>query len=241
MSNGKTDQPRILTVDDDPRICRLIARYLEREGFEVRAATNGEEMRARMAEAPVDLIIMDLLLPGEDGLSLTRELRRESNVAIIILTGKGETVDRIVGLEVGADDYLGKPFDERELLARVRSVLRRSAAGAPRTDDRAGLAFEGWQLDLDAHELTAPDGDRVVLTTAEFRLLSGLAQNAKRVLNRDQLLDLVAAREWDPYDRSIDVLIGKLRRKLEEDPKRPTLIKTVRGVGYMFACDVEGT
>lgn len=240
MNNTKADQPRILIVDDDPRICRLISRYLEREGFAVQSAADGDEMRVRLAETPADLIIMDLQLPGEDGLTLTRELRRDNDVAIIILTGKGETVDRIVGLEVGADDYLGKPFDERELLARVRSVLRRSAPSEAPVAGRPGLTFEGWHLDLDAHELTSPDGERVVLTTAEFRLLSGLAQNAKRVLNRDQLLDLVAAREWDPYDRSIDVLIGKLRRKLEEDPKSPALIKTIRGVGYMFACDVRG-
>jgi len=233
----------ILIVDDDPRICRLVTRYLKGEGYDVESAGDGDEMRAAMSRGKIDLVIMDLLLPGQDGLSLTAELRAKSNVGIIMLTGKGETVDRIVGLEVGADDYLAKPFDTRELLARVRSVLRRtgSLAEAPAQPDDAHtvLRFGNWSLDLDAHELMSTDGERVALTTAEFRLLSGLAQNAKRVLNRDQLLDLVADREWAPFDRSIDVLVGKLRRKIEEDPKNPLTIKTVRGIGYMFAIAVE--
>lgn len=233
----------ILIVDDDPRICRLVSRYLASEGYAVESAGDGDEMRAAMARGKIDLVIMDLLLPGQDGLSLTAELHAKSDVGIIMLTGKGETVDRIVGLEVGADDYLAKPFDSRELLARVRSVLRRTGAGgetaAPAEDGHTVLRFDTWSLDLDAHELTSEDGERVALTTAEFRLLSGLAQSAKRVLNRDQLLDLVADREWAPFDRSIDVLVGKLRRKIEKDPKNPLTIKTVRGIGYMFAAPVE--
>lgn len=232
----------ILIVDDDPRICRLVSRYLSSEGYAVEAAGDGDEMRAAMADGKFDLVIMDLLLPGQDGLSLTAELRAKSDVGIIMLTGKGETVDRIVGLEVGADDYLAKPFDSRELLARVRSVLRRAGpvgeTAVSSDEDHTVLSFDTWSLDLDAHELTSDDGERVALTTAEFRLLSGLAQSAKRVLNRDQLLDLVADREWAPFDRSIDVLVGKLRRKIEKDPKNPLTIKTVRGIGYMFAAPV---
>ncbi len=218
----------------------MVSRYLKREGYDVRAAGDGDAMRECMAAGHFDLVIMDLQLPGDDGLTLTRNLRAESDIPVIILTGKDDTIDRVVGLEVGADDYLGKPFDNRELLARVRSVMRR--AGAPRGQagsTNALVEFEGWRLDLDARELTAPDGERVELTTAEFRLLSGFVQNPRRVLNRDQLLDMVADRAWEPYDRSIDVLVGKLRRKIECDAKHPLLIKTVRGAGYMFAADVR--
>jgi two-component system, OmpR family, response regulator len=197
-----------------------------------------------MGQDDVDLVILDLMLPGEDGLTLARALREESTVGIIILTGRGETVDRIIGLEMGADDYLPKPFHLRELLARVKSVLRRAstraqnekAAGA---SARARARFAGWHLDLSTRELVSPTGGEVRLTTGEFDLLAAFVNNANQVLSRDRLLDLARNREAGPFDRTIDVQVGRLRRKLEPDPQKPTMIKTVRGTGYIFTPQVE--
>ena len=202
-----------------------------------------------MQRDPADVVILDLILPGEDGLEIARSLRAKSDVGIIMLTAKGDVVDRIVGLEVGADDYLAKPFDERELLARLRSVLRRRATTGGRggTTARAPEAagsepvralFEGWQLDLEVPTLIDPDGNDVSLTAAEHRLLSALVRRAKRVLSRDQLLDIVSGRDRHPFDRSIDVLIVALRQKIERQQKPPRIIKTVRGAGYVFAVAV---
>jgi len=231
---------KILIVDDDERLCRVLSRYLTREGYSVREALNGDEMRAKLAEEPSDLILLDLILPDEDGLSLARDLRAESDVAIIMLTGKTDTIDKIVGLELGADDYITKPFDERELLARIRTVLRRTAKGA---DSEHGVEsnaqFAGWSLDLVAHELTSPGGSHVHLTSSQFQLLASLVARPNRVMSREEILSLVSGREWSPMDRSIDVLIGKLRKKIEPDPKSPTLIKTIRGVGYKFTAHVD--
>ena len=198
-------------------------------------------MRVLFAVASVDLVILDLMLPGEDGLTLARSLRDDSNVEIIILTGRGETVDRIIGLEMGADDYLPKPFHLRELLARVKSVLRRVSS---RTGDRtpappSKARFAGWNLDLSSRELLSPAGKEVRLTTGEFDLLAAFVNNANQVLTRDRLLDLARNREAGPFDRTIDVQVGRLRRKLEDDPQRPTMIKTVRGTGYIFTPPVE--
>jgi two-component system, OmpR family, response regulator len=191
----------------------------------------------------VDLVILDLMLPGEDGLTLARVLRQETpNVAIIILTGRGEIVDRIIGLEMGADDYLPKPFHLRELLARVKSVLRRAlnrSAENQAVSPRSKAKFAGWNLDLSSRELLSPSGKEVRLTTGEFDLLSAFVNNANQVLTRDRLLDLARNREGGPFDRTIDVQVGRLRRKLEEDPQRPTMIKTVRGTGYIFTPPVE--
>ncbi len=232
---------QILVVDDDPKICRLLARYLVQEGYHVITACNGEEMRQLMAAEQPDLVILDLMLPDEDGLSLARALRSESNVAIIMLTGKTDPIDRVVGLEVGADDYVTKPFDERELLARVRSVLRRTLQDGPpaSTSEKFIARFAGWQLDLSAYELTSPAGERVHLTSHEFQLISALVTRPNRTLTRNEILDLVAGRDWAPYDRSIDVLVAKVRRKIEDDPKNPTLIQTIRGVGYKFTAPVS--
>lgn len=232
---------KIIVVDDDPRICKLLSRYLSREGYSVRTAESGEQMRRLLASESADLVILDLILPGEDGLVLARELRANSDVAIIMLTGKADTVDRIVGLELGADDYVTKPFDERELLARVRTVFRRLSRIPTTTPDaKASVArFAGWELDLNAHELTSTAGDKVHLTSYEFQVLSALVTRSNRALTRDELLDLAVDREWNPFDRSIDVLIGKLRRKIEIDPQHPSLIKTIRGTGYKFTASVE--
>jgi two-component system, OmpR family, response regulator len=234
--------PSILIVDDDQRLRRLLSRFLFREGYQVREAGNADEMRRALAVRPADLIVLDLMLPGEDGLSLARELRATSDVAIVMLTGKGSTVDKVVGLEVGADDYITKPFDERELLARVRTVLRRSvrrgrAAGEPPAGRTA--RFHGWCVDLVSHEVTSPLGVPVAVTGNEFQLLSSMLARPQHALTRQEILDLVFGRDWSPSDRSIDVLVAKLRRKLEDDPKHPRMIKTVRGVGYKFTAEVE--
>src|SRR5580658_179591 len=230
----------ILIVEDHPEIRELVQRYLEEEGFKVSAADNGEAMRRIMAQDPVDLVLLDLVLPGEDGLTLARDLRLDSDVGIIILTGRGEIVDRIIGLEMGADDYLPKPFHLRELLARVKSVLRRASARRESGHDRPSSArFNGWLLDLTARELTSPRGENVRLTTGEFDLLAAFVVRANQVLSRDRLLDLARNREAGPFDRTIDVQVGRLRRKLEPDPQKPTIIKTVRGTGYIFTPAIE--
>ena len=235
------DNGHILVVDDQREICDLVQEYLVSEGYRVSTAHDGAEMRRVMALGPVDLVILDLMLPGEDGLTLARSLREESNVGIIILTGRGEIVDRIIGLEMGADDYLPKPFHLRELLARVKSVLRRASsrnAERPATP-RSRARFAGWELDLSSRELFSPSGEEVRLTTGEFDLLSAFVNNPNQVLTRDRLLDLARNREAGPFDRTIDVQVGRLRRKLEDDPQRPTMIKTVRGSGYIFTPAVE--
>ena len=235
------DNAHILVVDDQQEICDVVQEYLTSEGYRVSIAHDGAGMRRALGQAHVDLVILDLMLPGEDGLTLARELRSESGIGIIILTGRGETVDRIIGLEMGADDYLPKPFHLRELLARVKSVLRRvqSRTGESPTQPRSRARFAGWNLDLSSRELISPSGEEVRLTTGEFDLLSAFVNNANQVLTRDRLLDLARNREAGPFDRTIDVQVGRLRRKLEDDPQNPTLIKTVRGSGYIFTPTVE--
>ena len=235
-----TDQPHILVVDDDREIRDLVTRYLRQHGYRVRSAADGVQMRRELADWSFDLVILDLMLPGEDGLSLCRRLRAESDLPVIMLTAMGEETDRIIGLEMGADDYLAKPFNPRELLARIRAVLRRSSdratAGAMGADiDRADavLEFAGWKLDLASRELTSPDGVLTPLSAGEYDLLSAFVTHPRRVLSREQLIDMARGREALPFDRSIDVQVSRLRRKIEADPSRPTLITTVRGGGYM--------
>ncbi len=241
-----TATPHILIVDDDPRVRRLLGRYLSDEGFLVSEAADGAEMRRNMAAAEFDLVLLDLVIPGDDGLSLAREIRGSCDVPIIIVTGKGKMVDRVIGLEMGADDYITKPFHLREVLARVRTVLRRSAvrpvepsqqAGQARGDERA--RFAGWRLDFVKREIRGAEGAPLRLTTGEFALLSAFVKSANRVLSRDQLMDLARNRDWTPYDRTIDTQVARLRRKIEADPSQPELIKTVRGVGYLFTPKVE--
>ena len=228
----------ILVVDDDVVICNLLDHYLTAAGYRVRTAANGEEMYRCIKLQPPDLILLDLKMPGKHGLELARELRKESDVGIIILTGSDETVDKIVGLEVGADDYVPKPFDERELLARVRSVLRRVLQTVD-TTDKSVARFSGWTLDLVAHELKSPVGDEVRLTSYEFQLLATLVKSPNRVFNRDQIMESITGRDWIPSDRSVDVLVGKLRKKIEDDPHKPIFIKTIRGTGYKFTARVK--
>jgi two-component system OmpR family response regulator len=236
-----SDNGHILVVDDQKEICDVVQEYLTGEGYRVSTANDGGGMRRVLGQSHVDLVILDLMLPGEDGLTLARGLRDESGIGIIILTGRGETVDRIIGLEMGADDYLPKPFHLRELLARVKSVLRRvqSRMGEPSQTTRSHARFAGWSLDLSSRELTSPAGQEVRLTTGEFDLLAAFVNNPNQVLSRDRLLDLARNREAGPFDRTIDVQVGRLRRKLEDDPQNPSLIKTVRGSGYIFTPTVE--
>ena len=236
-----SDNSHILVVDDQQEICDLVQDYLTSEGYRVSTTHDGPGMRRVLSQSQVDLVILDLMLPGEDGLTLARALRNDSGIGIIILTGRGETVDRIIGLEMGADDYLPKPFHLRELLARVKSVLRRvqSRTGDSPSVNRSRAAFTGWHLDLSSRELLSPTGEEIRLTTGEFDLLTAFVNNANQVLSRDRLLDLARNREAGPFDRTIDVQVGRLRRKLEDDPQNPNLIKTVRGSGYIFTPPVD--
>jgi two-component system OmpR family response regulator len=232
-------ESHILIVDDEPAICEALSDYLVGEGYRVSVAHDGKAMRQIIRLSPVNLVLLDLMLPGEDGLTLARSLRAEKlDIGIIMLTGRGDTIDRIIGLESGADDYLAKPFHMRELLARVRSVARR-ATRAELPPNRSEARFAGWRLSFATRELTSPEGERVRLTGGEFGLLAIFVGHPNRVLNRDQLLDLVSGRKAGPFDRTIDVQVGRLRRKLNDNPQEPQLIKTVRGGGYMFTAPVE--
>jgi len=224
----------LLIVDDDPDLRETLQDYFTESGYRVSTARDGGSMRRVLERDNIDLAIVDLNLPGEDGFTLVAELRRISLAGIIMLTGSDERVNEVVGLELGADDYISKPCEMRHLAARVRAVLRRAAPAPMATEARQVIGFAGWALDLAARDLTAPDGKQVPLTTAEFDLLAAFATRPHRVLNRDQLLEILHGREWTPYDRSIDNLISRLRRKLRDDPKRPKLVKSVRGVGYVF-------
>jgi two-component system OmpR family response regulator len=236
-----SDNGHILIVDDAQEIRDIVREYLTGEGFRVSTAHDGAGMRGVLSRSPADLVILDLMLPGEDGLTLARSLRSQSGIGIIILTGRGETVDRIIGLEMGADDYLPKPFNLRELLARVKSVLRRvqSRTGEGPQPTRSHARFAGWSFNLSSRELLSPSGQGVRLTTGEFDLLAAFVNHANQVLSRDRLLDLARNRGAGPFDRTIDVQVGRLRRKLDDDPQNPSLIKTVRGSGYIFTPAVE--
>jgi two-component system OmpR family response regulator len=229
----------ILVVDDDPKVRTLLRRCLEGEGFTVSEAKGGKEMQACLARMPVSLITLDLGLGSENGLDLAREVRRAHSVPIIMLTGRGDAIDRIVGLEVGADDYLAKPFELRELVARIRAVLRRSAANPGSAIAGQRYAFEGWVLDIGRRSLTDQTGKDHELTTGEFNLLEAFVKRPNRPLSRDEIMDLLKGQDWSPMDRSIDNLVARVRKKIESDPDHPTLIKTVRGIGYAFTADVQ--
>jgi two-component system OmpR family response regulator len=239
-----TTAPHILIVDDHQEIRDLVARLLGREGFRTSTAADGKAMRRVLADGRIDLILLDLMLPGEDGLSLCRAVRAESGVPIIMLTAKGEEVDKVIGLEMGADDYLPKPFGSRELIARIRAVLRR---GRPESGRSAGppavkrYRFDRWELNTETRDLLRADGVTVPLSTGEYDLLLALVERPQRVLSREQLLDLARGRAAVAFDRSIDTQVSRLRRKLEADPSDPKLIKTIWGGGYMFTPQVEAS
>jgi two-component system phosphate regulon response regulator OmpR len=237
------DSAALVVVDDEPDLRDAVAEYLARRGFDVRQAGDGVALRRLLAERPADLVVLDIAMPGEDGLSIARALRAESDIGIVMLTAAGDVVDRVVGLEIGADDYIAKPVDLRELLARLRAVLRRreAAASAAATATPAAAPPPGRRirmgrnlLDLDARRLTGPDGREIALGAAEFLLLKAFAERPGRVLSRETLLDLAHARGEEHFDRSIDVRIARIRRKLEAVPDRPQVIRTVRGTGYVF-------
>jgi len=240
--------PHVLIVDDEARIRAMLRRYLVDEGFKVSDTGDGADMRAVLEREAIDLVLLDVMMPGEDGLSLARYIRQRSEIPIIMLTGKGDLIDRVVGLETGADDYITKPFELREVLARIRTVMRRSGSrgkpAAPMPGRAAEakasevLVFAGWRLDLVRRELRRQTDELVPLTSGEFELLCAFARHPNRVLNRDQLIDLVKGREWAAYDRGVDTQVMRLRKKIEPDPSNPSLIKTVRGGGYVFAAAV---
>ena len=235
--------PHVLAIDDDPAMRELIAEYLGENDLRVTAVATGEEMTRALAEHAIDVIVLDLRLAGEDGMELARKVRAESAIPIIMVTGRKDEADRVMGLELGADDYITKPFSPRELLARVRAVLRRYKAVEEllpaRDEKRRAYRFGGWELNLRTRRLTSPTGERVELSNGEFSLLQAFCAAPRRVLSREQLLELSRLNRAEVYDRSIDVQILRLRRKIEPDPSRPDYIKTERGAGYMFDVSVE--
>ncbi len=233
----------ILVVDDDPGVCELLDDYLTTHGYRVSVARDGTSMSRILGKRNVDLIVLDLALPGEDGFDLARQIRSTSRIPIIMLTGRGDEMDRVVGLEIGADDYVSKPFSTRELLARIGAVLRRATSPAMESDPSWDMtkvaAFCGWRLELSRRKLFSPEGGEVRLTTGEFNILLALVENSNRVLNREQLLSLASKDTSEVFDRSVDIQIMRLRRKIEPDPKIPVFIKTERGVGYVFSQPVD--
>ncbi len=233
--------PHILIVDDHREIRDLVSRALAKEGFRISTAADGKAMRKVLTDARIDLILLDLMLPDEDGLSICRSLRTDSDIPIIMLTAKGDEIDRVIGLEMGADDYLPKPFGSRELIARIRAVLRRNRAQQPVADrDKSKrYRFERWAFDVDKRELTGDDGVAMPLSTGEFDLLLALVEHPQRTLSRDQLLDLARHRAANTFDRSMDTQVSRLRKKIERDASDPKLIKTIWGGGYIFTPDVR--
>jgi two-component system OmpR family response regulator len=236
-----TSPTHLAVLDDEVDITQLLAGYLASQGFRVTQVHSGPELMDLMSRDTPALVLLDLGLPGEDGFTIARQLREHWRCGLVIVTGRGDAVDKVVGLEVGADDYVTKPFDLRELLARIKAVLRRlqPAAGAAPAGARTKLRFAGWELHTAARRLLSPNGQEVALTTGEFDLLSVFARSAGRVLSRDFLIEQTRGREANPFDRTIDVQVGRLRKKLETDPEDPQIIKSVRGAGYILVPPVE--
>lgn len=238
MENKDT---RILVCDDELDVREMLQEYLQKRGFDVSIASSGKELRTVLDYENIDLIILDINMPGEDGLAVLRSLRPDNQTPVVMLTAADDVVDRIIGLEMGADDYLGKPVDLRELEARIKAVMRRKAPViAPEKESENVARFGDFSLDIEAATLTAKDGSEVQLTAMEFSLLKAFAENKGRVLNRDQILEQAHDRSWDPFDRSIDIRISRLRRKIEKNPEKPVIIKTVRGIGYVYNPDPAG-
>lgn len=250
-----SETKHILIVEDDPSVADVVAACLEDAEFKTTITDTGQSALNIISDTEIDLCVVDLGLPDMDGLTLTREIKSRSNIGIVILSGRGETTERIIGLEVGADDYLGKPFEPRELLARVRSVIRRTQISPSETDstsaaqsqsprpngDGSHYDFEGWNVDISSLEIEGPDGTQPHLSSSEFNLLQAFMENPNRILTRDQLLDLIHGNDTPAFDRSIDVQITRLRKKIEPNPKSPKFIKTVRNRGYMFTAKVQRT
>jgi len=230
---------RLLLVDDEAALREPLAEYLSRQGFDVVEAESAAQARTRLRDKAPNLVLLDIMMPGEDGLSLCRHLVEALDIPVILLTAKGEATDRIVGLEIGADDYVVKPFEPRELVARIRSVLRRATRSGPPPAENELLSFDGWSLDPLKRKLTDPEGAVVTISSAEFRLLMAFLDNPRQVLDRDRLLDIVQGREAHLFDRAVDNQVSRLRRKIEVDSRNPQLIQTVWGGGYMLAADVN--
>ncbi len=233
------DNKKILFVDDDQRLCRLIKRYLEHGGYEVACASCEDELNSLMAQQNYSLLLLDIMLPGKNGIELAHDIRTRSNIPIIFLTAKAEIEDKVSGLEVGADDYITKPFEEKELLARVQSVLRRTEANTSTDMLRTEAHFAGWKLNLLNQTLTSPDGERVDITSNEYRLLSTMVSRPNVTIRREEILNILSGREWSPLDRSADMAISKLRKKLETGSSQPGLIRTIRNKGYQLTVNVE--
>jgi two-component system, OmpR family, response regulator len=238
MTTQRDNAAHILVVDDDQRIRQMLSRYFDQEGYRVSVAGDGAAMRAQLTDS-VEVVLLDVVMPGEDGLTLAREIRAKSDVGIIMLTGRDDVLDRIVGLEVGADDYIPKPFHLREVLARVKSVLRRRGRQTSPATAAEVIRFEGWRLDVARRQLVSPKGEDVALTTGEFDLLAALARHPGRVLGREALMDLTRGRSWETFDRTIDAQVARLRKKIEADPKNPMLVKSVRNIGYVFTGKID--
>jgi len=230
---------KLLLVDDEAALREPLAEYLSRQGFVVSQAAGGAQARSLLRDEKPDLVLLDIMMPGEDGLALCRHLVEAKSLPVIFLTARGEATDRIVGLEIGADDYVVKPFDPRELVARIRSVLRRAARGQPSATENEIYEFDGWRLDPLKRRLTDPEGAVVAISSAEFRLLVSFLEHPRQVLDRDRLLDMVQGREAHLFDRAVDNQVSRLRRKVETDSRNPQLIQTVWGGGYMLAADVR--
>jgi len=236
---GKEFSAKILIIDDDPDVRDIVERCLTDAGYQVWLLEDGSKVFDTISENDIDLAIVDLVLPDTDGLMLTRRIKEHSNIGVIILSGRGDTTEKIIGLEVGADDYLSKPFEPRELLARVRSVLRRIGQETPEgTIEVTVFTFDDWRLDVTARTLTSPKGEPVELSSGEFNLLKAFVEHPNRVLSRDQLLDYTHANDTPAFDRSVDVRVGRVRKKIEIDPQNPNFIKTIRNGGYMFAAKI---
>ena len=240
QSNTSLSDIHLLVVDDDTELRNLLGDYLRKNGYQVFLAADGNAMRKNLADHAIDLIVLDLMLPNEDGLVLCRNLRVHSNIPVIMLTAKGDETDRIIGLEMGADDYLPKPFNPRELLARIKSVLRRAHALHDSPEPKCGryLKFAHWQLDTITRNLIAENGLVVALSGAEYRMLKIFLDHTNRILNREQLMNMTQGKDAEPFDRSIDVQVSRLRQRLGDDAKEPTIIKTVRGEGYIMTAEV---
>lgn len=235
------EKKSLLVVDDDPDIRQLLSEFLTQHGYVVHMAKDGKAMAQQLVQHSVDMVILDIMMPGEDGISLCRRLRAESTMPILMLTAITEDVERILALEIGADDYLSKPFNPRELLARIKAILRRTE-NVPSSNDQPKqnvFHFDGWQLDESKRQLLSPDHVEITISTGEYSLLQVFLQHPQEVLSRDRLLTLTKNRTAEPYDRSIDIQVSRLRQKLEADPKQPEMIKTVRGGGYILAVDVR--
>jgi len=239
MSNDQAAPTHILLVDDEASLREPLGDYLTRQGFAVTSAASAAEARGLLGKLSPDLVLLDIMMPGEDGLSLCRHLREAKDLPVILLTAKGEATDRIVGLEIGADDYVVKPFEPRELVARIKSVLRRAAKSGTTPQEDAHYEFEGWRLDPVKRRLTDPEGAVVAISSAEFRLLVAFLDHPRQVMDRDRLLDMVQGREAHLFDRAVDNQVSRLRRKVESGTREPKLIQTVRGGGYVLAADVR--